>query len=132
LTIEINQSPQAQSSPMDSCFPQILRRIPGECARRVGPGLARASASGGRSVSSFEQSIQLRLLALRQSLLDMERAGGPRGRVDEELAEIDAALLRFVGGRFGLCEACGRALGRQRLLAEPTARLCFPCMHAAP
>jgi RNA polymerase-binding transcription factor DksA len=28
-----------------------------------------------------------------------------------------------------VCEDCGRALGRQRLLAEPTARLCMPCQR---
>lgn len=44
-----------------------------------------------------------------------------------ELAEIDAALERIEEGRFGVCVACGRALGLQRLRALPEARYCLAC-----
>jgi hypothetical protein len=44
-----------------------------------------------------------------------------------ELAEIDAALARIDGGRYGICLACGGALGLQRLRAIPEARLCVSC-----
>lgn len=79
----------------------------------------------------FERDIQTRLRAVRKKLI--KSAAGPRSAdcSQGELADIDGALLRLAQGRFGLCEACGRALGRQRLLADPTAVLCFSCLQEA-
>ena len=48
-----------------------------------------------------------------------------------ELQETDAALERIADGRFGRCETCGGAIGRQRLLAFPAARFCIHCMVTA-
>jgi len=45
----------------------------------------------------------------------------------EELREIDEALGRIGEGSFGLCEACGNAIGLKRLKAIPYAKLCLPC-----
>ncbi|RKG69617.1 hypothetical protein D7W79_32825 [Corallococcus exercitus] len=44
-----------------------------------------------------------------------------------ELEEVEAALERIAQGRFGGCEQCGGAIGRQRLLAVPEARCCLAC-----
>jgi DnaK suppressor protein len=44
-----------------------------------------------------------------------------------ELEETDAAIERIDQGRFGRCETCGGAIGRQRLLAFPAARFCIHC-----
>ncbi len=44
-----------------------------------------------------------------------------------ELEEIEAALARLADGTYGLCQGCGRAIGRQRLLAIPEARFCLEC-----
>ncbi len=44
-----------------------------------------------------------------------------------ELEEIEAALARLADGTYGLCQSCGRAIGRQRLLAIPEARFCLEC-----
>ncbi len=49
-----------------------------------------------------------------------------------ELEEVEQALLRIEEGRFGSCERCGGAVGRQRLLAVPEARHCLGCSSAAP
>ncbi|TMB33903.1 MAG: hypothetical protein E6J61_04815 [Deltaproteobacteria bacterium] len=72
---------------------------------------------------------QARLLqrrtALRQSLAkgtSMHQAAAAR-----ELAETEAALARIEQGRFGRCDGCGGAIGRQRLLALPAVRLCIEC-----
>ena len=46
----------------------------------------------------------------------------------EELAETQAALARIEQGTYGRCEACAGAIGRQRLLALPTARYCIACV----
>ncbi|WP_242593695.1 TraR/DksA family transcriptional regulator [Corallococcus exiguus] len=47
-----------------------------------------------------------------------------------ELEEVEAALERIEQGRFGCCERCGGAIGRQRLLAVPEARCCLACADA--
>lgn len=57
-------------------------------------------------------------------------AGEGPGEVALELAETQAALDRIARGKYGRCESCNGALGRQRLLALPAARYCIGC--AAP
>ena len=49
----------------------------------------------------------------------------------EHLADVDAALTQIAAGTYGRCERCGRAIGRERLLARPTARTCIGCAAAA-
>ena len=43
------------------------------------------------------------------------------------LAEIDAALVRFEGGTYGVCERCGRSIDPARLEVRPSARTCVDC-----
>lgn len=50
-----------------------------------------------------------------------------QGHDDEELAEIDAALARIEADTWGLCQACGGAIGRSRLRAVPESRTCIRC-----
>jgi len=79
-------------------------------------------------VTTFDRSIHVRLLSMRERLL-RDDPGAPSGKATGEVEEIESALLRFVQGTFGLCARCGGALGRQRLLAEPTARFCEFCLR---
>lgn len=79
----------------------------------------------------FEQRVQTRLLALRESLLKGDSARDSRERIAQELAEVDGALLRLTQGQYGVCQRCERALGSQRLLAEPVALLCPACERGA-
>jgi RNA polymerase-binding transcription factor DksA len=44
-----------------------------------------------------------------------------------ELAEVEDALRRIEEGRYGRCEACGGAMGLQRIRAIPEARFCLSC-----
>jgi len=44
-----------------------------------------------------------------------------------EFEEIEAALARLADGSYGLCLRCGRAIGRQRLIAIPEASYCLEC-----
>ncbi len=66
------------------------------------------------------------LLGRRASLRAQlgERLALPERR---ELEEVEGALARIAAGRFGTCERCGGAIGRQRLRAVPEARLCLGC-----
>jgi RNA polymerase-binding transcription factor DksA len=47
------------------------------------------------------------------------------------LAEIEAALARLSGGRFGRCERCGGAISATRLTRMPQARYCMSCETGA-
>lgn len=47
------------------------------------------------------------------------------------LEEIDRALARIAGGRYGICEDCGAEIPRARLFAQPTAIRCAACQTAA-
>ena len=72
--------------------------------------------------------------ALRAARADEEVAARPPVRraclPPRELEEVEAALERIEQGRFGGCERCGGAIGRQRLLAVPEARCCLSCADA--
>ena len=43
------------------------------------------------------------------------------------LLDLDEALRRLYRGEYGSCESCGNAIGKARLEAMPTARLCRDC-----
>jgi DnaK suppressor protein len=67
--------------------------------------------SADAGTKAFEREHELALNQNARDLLDQgERA----------LARIDA-------GTYGVCESCGRAIGKARLLAFPRATLCVEC-----
>ncbi|WP_017608029.1 TraR/DksA family transcriptional regulator [Nocardiopsis xinjiangensis] len=43
------------------------------------------------------------------------------------LAQSEKAIERMDAGTYGVCESCGRAIGKARLQAFPRATLCVPC-----
>lgn len=49
----------------------------------------------------------------------------------DTLYEIDEALARLDAGTFGICEMCGCAIEKVRLLAMPYARMCVKCKAQA-
>jgi len=46
------------------------------------------------------------------------------------LQQVDHALARLADGSYGVCEGCGRAVGKYRLQAFPRATLCLSCKEA--
>lgn len=54
-----------------------------------------------------------------------ELDGGLEENAAHLLVEIDAALQRIEDGTYGLCAACGRPIGEERLDAVPYATLCI-------
>ena len=46
-------------------------------------------------------------------------------RTDTQLLDVDRALERLDAGTYGVCEACGEAIGDARLRARPATRLCL-------
>ena len=47
---------------------------------------------------------------------------------EEELNRIEAALRRIDEGRYGICDACGAAIGAQVLLGNPASPVCSSCL----
>jgi RNA polymerase-binding protein DksA len=45
----------------------------------------------------------------------------------ELLDQTEHALARIVAGTYGVCESCGKPVGKARLLAFPRATLCVEC-----
>jgi len=54
-----------------------------------------------------------------------ERDLSLREQIEGELAEVMQALQRLEEGTYGRCEACGRPIGTDRLVAEPATRFCL-------
>ena len=46
------------------------------------------------------------------------------------MAALDLALADVDAGTYGACEACGGAIGGERLAAHPTTRHCVACAQA--
>jgi DnaK suppressor protein len=60
---------------------------------------------------AFEREQELALTQNAQDLLD----------------QGERALHRIDGGTYGVCESCGKPIGKARLLAFPRATLCVAC-----
>ncbi len=58
-------------------------------------------------------------------------SGLARDQMQAELAAVQAALRRIDKGSYGQCEDCDREIGRERLLAQPSAGRCLPCQERA-
>jgi RNA polymerase-binding transcription factor DksA len=52
-------------------------------------------------------------------------------QVEAELHDVEVALRRLDEGTYGTCEACGRPIDEERLVALPAARLCLTDQAAA-
>ena len=77
--------------------------------RDSGDGAGQDQADMG--ATSFERDHEL-------TVLNSER---------DKLAQIERALARIDDGTYGVCESCGQAIGKMRLMAFPRATLCMPC-----
>jgi DnaK suppressor protein len=96
-------------------------------------------------VNPFERTARSRLLERREELIKqlsdealriravaadgagLETAQASHTRIAAEVAGVDVALVQLTLGTFGSCQGCGRALGTQRLRADPEARYCLTC-----
>jgi RNA polymerase-binding protein DksA len=54
---------------------------------------------------------------------EMALAAGAR----ERLVQTERALVRLEDGTYGLCESCGKPIGKARMQAFPRATLCVEC-----
>lgn len=59
--------------------------------------------------------------------VDHERIEVLQTDVENNIKDVDAALMRIKKGTFGFCENCGNMIDTDRLSAVPTARYCMQC-----
>ena len=56
-----------------------------------------------------------------------DAAGLPVRPGEDLLDQGERALCRIDAGTYGVCESCGKPIGKARLLAFPRAALCVEC-----
>lgn len=59
--------------------------------------------------------------------LELERRLALEKQIREQLADVEAALVKFDEGTYGNCENCGQPIAPERLEALPQAKLCVAC-----
>jgi DnaK suppressor protein len=102
------------------------RRLEEERTRLQGirDGLQREQDEGssetGGELSSFDQHPG----DSGTETFEMEKNVSLLEQVDDELAEVEAAVQRLERGTYGTCQACGRPIGNARLEAMPATRFC--------
>ena len=60
---------------------------------------------------------------------ELEENTGIVSKLDSQLAEVKAALERIGKGTYGLCEKCGKPIEKERLEANPSARMSIKHGH---
>ena len=103
-------------------------------------GLGRLRAATAAEADTLERDLRALFEASRSSNADDEH--DPEGATiaferaqltavlaatRRHLADLDAALLRFDAGAYGICESCGSPIPAERLAARPSARTCVDC-----
>lgn len=76
--------------------------------------------------SELHEAIERRVAALAEDPGD-EVAAAALELHRAELDRVEAALARHDRGVWDVCEACGGAVGDERLQVLPTATTCEPC-----
>ena len=79
-----------------------------------------ATSDTGGELSSFDQHPG----DSGTETFEMEKNVSLLEQVDDELAEVEAAVQRLERGTYGTCQACGRPIGDDRLEALPATRFC--------
>ncbi|MEZ0235612.1 MAG: TraR/DksA family transcriptional regulator [Actinomycetota bacterium] len=95
--------------------------------------LDRLAASLGESIAQSDElsSVDQHPADLGTETFEQTKEDSIRRQVDEQLAEVRRAQARVEDGTYGLCEACGRPIGTERLVARPNARFCVDDQRAA-
>ncbi len=53
---------------------------------------------------------------------------GIEQELELQLKDVNEALSKIEKNKYGICENCGKEIPRDRLEANPTARLCLKCV----
>ncbi len=81
------------------------------------------ATSGGMEVDSADDN------EVADKLEELEENTGVVNNLDSQLNEVKAALERIEKGTYGLCEVCGKPIEKERLEANPSARVSIKHGH---
>lgn len=82
--------------------------------------------SGGEASGNLS-SVPLHLADLGSDSFEEDVTLGLIENADSTIEEINVALARMDQGSYGMCEECGKPIGRERLEALPWTRYCIRC-----
>src|SRR5688500_11370183 len=117
----------AQISRSDQTFfEQVLRRRTDELRQEIAEARDRRSGErysrlAGEAYDAADASV---------ATLTVDTTSADIRRDEEELREVDDALVRLAAGSYGVCLRCGKPIERARLEAFPAARRHVPCQEA--
>jgi RNA polymerase-binding transcription factor DksA len=96
----------------------------GEVAQK-NPGTAQGweATSGNIEVDSADDN------EVADKLEEFEGNAGITKQLDSQLTEVKAALERIQKGTYGICEVCGKPIEKERLEANPSARVSIKHGH---
>lgn len=80
------------------------------------------------ATSGFDSMIHDQLLNRRQRLESARTHDHATDDLSRLLGEVDAALMRFESGGFGVCVDCHGTVETERLLNDPMAMVCLSCL----
>ncbi len=95
--------------------------------------LDRQAALKRRSESSSEDARPVSLdqpigrLTRMDAMQQQQMALGQQKRIERELQQIEAALVRLERNQYGFCLRCQEPIPYGRLEIRPTATLCYDC-----
>jgi DnaK suppressor protein len=104
LSVELEKEAAALRAELGASEVQLTARL-GDSAMEAGDDEADTSSK------LFEREQQLALSANTRELLE----------------QTEHALARIEAGTYGVCESCGKPIGKARLQAFPRATLCVAC-----
>lgn len=81
------------------------------------------ASSGGMEVDTADEN------EVADKLEEYEGNNNILAQLDNQLIEVNAALDRIEKGTFGICEKCGKPIEKDRLEANPSARLSIKHAH---
>ncbi len=86
-------------------------------------GQTQRESSGDLSAYSFHMA------DMGTDAMEREKAFLFASAEGRQLMSVDEALRRLYRSEYGICESCGKEIGRQRLDAMPQANLCVFCQE---
>jgi len=101
------------------------RRLAEQHARLRQSGLEDAETGGIGELSLYDQHPA----DLGSELAARQNDAGLMQNIDRLLEQVERALKRIDEGTYGVCERCGRPIGKKRLEAIPYASTCIACQQ---
>jgi RNA polymerase-binding protein DksA len=86
-------------------------------------GQTQRDSSGDLSAYSFHMA------DMGTDAMEREKAFLFASAEGRQLMSVDEALRRLYRNEYGVCESCGKEIGKQRLDAMPQANLCVQCQE---